>query len=47
MERYDVVSVGGGIAGSIAARLADGVKMMAANAANRFLPPEKVFTLPF
>jgi len=27
--------------------LVDGVKMMAANAANRFLPPEKVFTFPF
>jgi len=25
----------------------DGLKMMAANAANKFLPPEKVFTLPF
>ena len=27
--------------------LVDGLKMMAANAANKFLPPEKVFTLPF
>ena len=27
--------------------LIDGLKMMAANAANKFLPPEKVFTLPF
>ena len=27
--------------------LKDGLKMMAANAANKFLPPEKVFTLPF
>jgi len=27
--------------------LIDGVKMMAAVAANRFLPPEKVITLPF
>lgn len=27
--------------------LVDGVRMMAANAANRFLPPEKVFTFPF
>ena len=27
--------------------LIDGVKMMAANAANKFLPPEKVITLPF
>jgi len=27
--------------------LIDGVKMIAANAANKFLPPEKVFTLPF
>ncbi len=27
--------------------LMDGVKMMAANAANKFLPPEKIITLPF
>jgi flavin-dependent dehydrogenase len=27
--------------------LMDGVKMMAANAANKFLPPEKVITFPF
>ena len=27
--------------------LVDGVKMMAANAANRFLPPERVITFPF
>jgi flavin-dependent dehydrogenase len=27
--------------------LVDGVKMMAANAVNRFLPPERVFTFPF
>ena len=27
--------------------LIDGIKMMAANTANRFLPPEKVMTLPF
>jgi len=27
--------------------LIDGVKMIAANAANKFLPPEKIFTLPF
>ncbi|MBW1897347.1 MAG: hypothetical protein JRI47_09870 [Deltaproteobacteria bacterium] len=27
--------------------LVDGVRMMAANVANRFLPPEKVFTFPF
>jgi flavin-dependent dehydrogenase len=27
--------------------LIDGVKMMAANAANRFLPPERVITFPF
>jgi len=27
--------------------LFDGVKMMAANAANKYLPPEKVFTFPF
>ena len=27
--------------------LIDGVKMLAANAANKFLPPEKVITLPF
>jgi hypothetical protein len=27
--------------------LIDGFKMIAANAANKFLPPEKVITLPF
>jgi hypothetical protein len=27
--------------------LIDGVKMMAANTANKFLPPEKVITFPF
>jgi flavin-dependent dehydrogenase len=37
------------LAASFAPRqvLIDGVKMLAANAANKFLPPEKVFTLPF
>jgi hypothetical protein len=27
--------------------LIDGVKMLAANAANKFLPPEKIITFPF
>jgi hypothetical protein len=37
------------LAASFAPRrvLIDGVKMMAANAANKFLPPEKVITFPF
>jgi flavin-dependent dehydrogenase len=37
------------LAASFAPRqvLVDGVKMMAANAANRLLPPERVITLPF
>jgi flavin-dependent dehydrogenase len=37
------------LAASFAPRrvIVDGVKMMAANAANRILPPERVITLPF